>query len=245
MQSGAITSSIDVAQLALYAFWVFFAGLILYLRGEDRREGYPLLTEPDGRPQGVLFGSIPDRKTFILPDGSTRTAPHAEHEPTPSLSPTGNPMIDAIGPASSALREDIPDRMYGSHEAKIAPMRLATDFSVEPGDPDPRGMSVIGADGHVGGIVSDVWVDRADSLIRYLEVDVGEGRRTVLFPMTLARFNPRRRQVIVGSVLAGQFATAPVTQNPDQVTLREEDRISAYFASGYLYAEPKRQESIL
>ena len=28
MQTGAITSYIDVAQLALYAFWIFFAGLI-------------------------------------------------------------------------------------------------------------------------------------------------------------------------------------------------------------------------
>jgi photosynthetic reaction center H subunit len=33
--------------------------------------------------------------------------------------------------------------------------------------------------------------------------------------------------------------------NPDQVTLREEDRIAAYFAGGNLYAEPKRVEPLL
>ena len=42
METGAITSYIDVAQVALYAFWAFFALLILYLRREDKREGYPL-----------------------------------------------------------------------------------------------------------------------------------------------------------------------------------------------------------
>lgn len=37
-----ITEYIDVAQLLLYAFWIFFAGLVFYLRREDKREGYPL-----------------------------------------------------------------------------------------------------------------------------------------------------------------------------------------------------------
>jgi photosynthetic reaction center H subunit len=37
-----ITESIDVAQVVLYVFWVFFFSLIFWLRREDRREGYPL-----------------------------------------------------------------------------------------------------------------------------------------------------------------------------------------------------------
>ena len=37
-----ITQYIDVAQLVLYAFWIFFFGLIYWLRREDKREGYPL-----------------------------------------------------------------------------------------------------------------------------------------------------------------------------------------------------------
>ncbi len=48
MPSGAITSYIDVAQLVLYAFWIFFAGLIIYLRREDKREGYPLESDRTG-----------------------------------------------------------------------------------------------------------------------------------------------------------------------------------------------------
>ncbi|MFZ9390155.1 MAG: photosynthetic reaction center subunit H, partial [Polynucleobacter sp.] len=39
MGTGAITQYVDVAQLALYAFWVFFAILIYYLTIESKREG--------------------------------------------------------------------------------------------------------------------------------------------------------------------------------------------------------------
>ena len=35
MPKGAITQYIDVAQVVLYVFWVFFFGLIFYLRRED------------------------------------------------------------------------------------------------------------------------------------------------------------------------------------------------------------------
>ena len=52
MPTGAITGYIDVAQLVLYVFWVFFAGLIFYLRREDRREGYPLDLRPLSRVDG-------------------------------------------------------------------------------------------------------------------------------------------------------------------------------------------------
>jgi photosynthetic reaction center H subunit len=43
LATGAITAQyIDVAQLVLYCFWIFFAGLIYYLHRENKREGYPL-----------------------------------------------------------------------------------------------------------------------------------------------------------------------------------------------------------
>ena len=45
MPRGEITAYLDVAQVVLYAFWIFFAGLVFYLRREDRREGYPLEAE--------------------------------------------------------------------------------------------------------------------------------------------------------------------------------------------------------
>jgi photosynthetic reaction center H subunit len=53
---------IDGAQAALYAFWLFFFGLIIYIRKEDKREGYPLES-----PQGPRNGwPVPaDPKTYI------------------------------------------------------------------------------------------------------------------------------------------------------------------------------------
>ena len=39
MGIGAFTRYIDVPQVILYVFWIFFAGLIYYLRREDKREG--------------------------------------------------------------------------------------------------------------------------------------------------------------------------------------------------------------
>ena len=56
MPCGAITGYIDVAQLVLYAFWIFFAGLIFYLRREDKREGYPLESDRAG---GVVVQGFP------------------------------------------------------------------------------------------------------------------------------------------------------------------------------------------
>jgi len=51
----------DGAQIALYAFWLFFAGLVIYLRREDKREGYPL-DSPQGPREG--FPSVPEQKVF-------------------------------------------------------------------------------------------------------------------------------------------------------------------------------------
>lgn len=53
---------IDGAQIALYAFWLFFAGLVIFLRREDKREGYPL-ESPDGPREG--WPSVPEKKTYI------------------------------------------------------------------------------------------------------------------------------------------------------------------------------------
>ncbi len=79
MQPGAITNYIDVAQLALYGFWLFFAGLVYYLHRENKREGYPLVSS-DGKGtmiEGFPF-PIPKPKTFIMPDGSRIMAPRGE-----------------------------------------------------------------------------------------------------------------------------------------------------------------------
>ena len=126
-------------------------------------------------------------------------------------------------------------------------MRVATGFSVEPRDPDPRGMEVIGADGLPAGTVRELWVDRSEPQLRYLEVEVSgpDGPRRVLLPMTLSRIKAWRRVVRVSSILASEFALVPGTRDPDQVTQLEEDRICAYYGGGHLFATPERREALL
>ncbi len=257
MNHGSITGYIDVAQIALYAFWVFFACLIYYLRREDKREGYPLESDRSGQIRVQGWPSIPKPKTFLLRDGTIRVAPRApspraEIRATPGawpgspLEPTGNPMLDGVGPAAYTDRDDVPDLTVDGR-AKIVPLRVATDFHIESRDPDPRGMQVIGADRAIGGIVRDVWVDRSEALIRYLEVEVAAatGSRRVLLPINFTRIGGRRGQVKVKAILGRQFAEVPGIQKPDQVTRREEDRITAYYAGGTLYATPARMEPLL
>ncbi len=254
MQTGAITGYIDVAQIALYVFWLFFAGLIFYLRKEDKREGYPLVTEKPGQYlQG--FPVMPAPKTFLLPQGGAVTAPRVDQQepscdaspiakwPGAPMEPIGNAMLSGAGPAASALRADKPDLMVETSENRLAPLRVATDHFLDEESPDPRGNEVVGADGAVGGIVSDLWIDRAETTIRYLEVTLAVGQ-SILVPMPLAKVDATGR-VSVKSVLSSQFVDAPTLANPDQVTLREEDRIQAYFASGHLYALPSRAEPLL
>ena len=83
MHRGAITDYIDVAQVVLYVFWIFFAGLIVYLRREDKREGYPLESDRSGRVTVQGFPRIPAPKSFVLADGMTVFAPRVERDTRP------------------------------------------------------------------------------------------------------------------------------------------------------------------
>ncbi len=270
MPSGFITSYINVAQVALYAFWIFFAVLVFYLRREDKREGYPLESDRSARSSRVKvvgWPLPPEPKTFLLRDnqGSVQlpkpppppspiegTAPKAAWPGAP-LVPTGDPMRDGVGPASYSPRQDVPDLAI-SGKPKIVPMRVATDFSVEPTDPDPRGMSVVAADGETAGTVVELWVDRAEPRILYYEValdlatddDSDEATRSnVLLPYGFARVDFGKKRINVSSIMSHQFAYVPRTKSDEQVTRLEEDRICAYYASGHLYAHPSRQKPLI
>ena len=248
----------DVAQVTLYVFWIFFGCLIYYLRREDKREGYPLDSTALGG--GVVHGfpRMPDPKTYLLRDGHTATLPNHKNDrrdvaaapiakwPGAPLEPTGNPMLDGVGPGSWADREDVPELNIDNVPC-IVPLRLAEGTWLEPRDPDPRGMKVIGADNEIGGVVTDVWVDRAEALIRYIEVEVtaATGVKRVLLPMPFALVNHKRGRVTVNAILGSQFADVPVTKSLDQVTKLEEDRIVGYYGGGTLYATPSRQEPML
>lgn len=255
---GEIMGMIDVAQVAIYLFWIFFVWLILYLRREDRREGYPLYQEPENRQRGDDWYFIPPPKTFLLANGETVQSPRKENdndrahkmkkvEPWPGapFEPVGDPMLAAVGPGSYAERKNVPEMSI--HGAPIiAPMRSAGAAFFIPGeDPDPRGMTVVGADGVAAGTVKDVWIDRQEVVIRYLEVALNGIARTVLLPMTFSTVNGRRRRIEVDAILGGQFAGVPPLANPEQITKLEEDKVCAYYGAGTLYATRDRSEALL
>ena len=108
---------------------------------------------------------------------------------------------------------------------------------------DLRSLPVIAADGKLAGTVSDIWVDRAEHVVRYLEVNAGLGIGALLVPLTLAKVG--KSQIKVKAILAAQFTDAPRIKGPDSVTLLEEDKICAYFAGGHLYATAGRTEAQL
>ncbi len=254
--TGGIIGHIDVAEVTLYLFWLFFAILILHLRREDRREGYPLIREPYDTPENPGYLTMPLPKTFRLYHGGTVVAPRdewdsrplkavpAENQPGAPFIPTGNPLLDAIGPGAYAERSNTPD-LTAHGLPKIVPLRVANDFKIASSDTDPRGFAVIGADGVFAGMIRDVWVDRSEQLIRFYEVEVeGSGAR-VLLPYGFAKVDDDKQAIKVESLFGGQFASVPQLANPDQITLLEEEKVTAFYGAGILYADPERQEPYL
>jgi photosynthetic reaction center H subunit len=80
METGSITQYVDVAQLVLYLFWVFFFALVAYLTIEGKREGFPLessdLRGGKGR-QEIGLLPIPSPKVFRTKFMGDFTAPHS------------------------------------------------------------------------------------------------------------------------------------------------------------------------
>jgi photosynthetic reaction center H subunit len=161
------------------------------------------------------------------------------------LEPIGNPLSAGIGPGAWANRADKPDLTVRG-APRIVPMRVATDFHVAEEDPDPRGLDVRGMDGLVGGRVVDLWVDRSEPCLRYVEMEVtGGGRRLIPVPflrvprpegfLPFMSKSPSASHVQIDVLKAGDFAGIPQTRSADLVTLLEEDKISAYFGAGSMY----------
>lgn len=258
MQTGAITSYIDVAQLTLYAFWIFFAGLVYYLHRENKREGYPLVDEKTGVAKVEGWPGVPKPKGFIMYDGSVIPAPRNERIdpvngtliagfPGAAIHPNGDPLLSEMGPGAYANRADVPDHCFDDHGPKIIPLRALPDFFLASEDPDVVGMTVHGLDGVQAGTVVDAWVDRSEVVVRYLEIEldaaVGQGR--VLIPMNFLTLKKKLRQVRTNTILGRQFATVPRTRNPETITMLEEEKVMAYYGGGLLYATPERAEPVL
>lgn len=61
---------IDFATIMIYLFWFFFFGLIVYIRREDKREGYPLVS---------------DRRSVMVQGWPATPAPREERARHPAL----------------------------------------------------------------------------------------------------------------------------------------------------------------
>jgi|EP01012_Entosiphon_sulcatum_P061015 photosynthetic reaction center H subunit len=163
--------------------------------------------------------------------------------------PTGNPMLDGVGPAAyNEDRRDEPDLTFHG-AAKIIPMRLDPSYSVAKGDPDPRGLPVVAADKEVAGTVVDIWVNRSEPQVSYYEVQLAGSDARRLLPVGFVQW-PNfglwgNDKLLVKSITAAQFRDVPATKRDDQITLLEEDKIGAYYCGGHLYAFPERGQPII
>lgn len=256
MDDVKIVGTLDLTSLVFLTFVLFFIGLIVYLQRESRREGYPLEDEATGRvdtPGGVFYQGAP--KTFKMPFGRPAvTVPNGQRDaldkpwkrtfasPGAPYYPTGNPLVDGIGPAAWADRAKHTD-LDGEGRDRIVPIGMAEHIQVHRRDTDPRGLRVIAADGVEVGTVTDLWIDRAEHVIRYLQIDTGT--RTVLAPMGMSKIQGSKGRVVIDAINAADYANAPVPAVPGKITLYEEERIVAYFGGGYLYANAARQEPLI
>lgn len=253
METGAITQYFDVAQIVLYMFWAFFAGLIFYLVREGHREGYPMDSGRENGPK--IEGFIaPEPKAYKTQHGQAHLSPDAARldgvytgQPAHGwngapLEPIGDPLLAGVGPGAWAMRADIPD-MDLHDQPKIVPLRIATDHSVAKRDIDPRGLPVWGADQVQAGTVCDLWVDRMEMVFRYAEVQLTGSDKHVLLPMTFARI--KKDGAHVNAILGHQFVNVPQTKSGVQITLLEEEKITAYYGAGTLYATTDRQEPLI
>jgi photosynthetic reaction center H subunit len=252
---GTIVGSIDLAQVVLYVFWIFLAGLLIYLRQEDKREGYPLESDRGGRIAVRGWPAPPRPKRFKLssgqiiykPDGKADTryvnAEPIARWPGAPLDPNGDPLLAAVGPGSFAERADRPE-LTAEGQPSIVPMRLEPSASIPEMDADPRGMTIMAGDNKPAGVVKDLWIDRGEPQIRYFEVQLESGK-TVLVPKVFSKIDGFRKVVEVDALFAGQFDHAPTPRSPDSITKLEEDKITAFFGAGLLYAHPRRTGDIL
>ena len=255
--TGTFFGNFDLASLSIWLFWIFFAGLIFYIQRENMREGYPLENDDGTEAPNQGPFPVPSDKTFKLPHGrgevtvpsgqAPERADIAMRQTSPvngfPLEPTGDPMLDGVGPASWAPRRDAPE-LDGHGHPKIIPMSTKESFSVASGR-DPRGLPVMSGDGEVVGKVVDMWIDEPEQLVRYLEFTLdpkwGTGNRLV--PLTLARIGSNK--VTVRSIFGKHFGTVPQHASATQVTVLEEDKICGYYGGGTLYADKSRQESLI
>ena len=85
-------------------------------------------------------------------------------------------------------------------------------------------------------------MDRSEPQIRYREMELAGGGGNVLLPMGFCKL--KTRGIYVKALYPNQFADVPRPKAKDQITLLEEDKIVGYFAGGYRFADPDRNEPL-
>lgn len=250
---GAFTHQIDAVEIIVIAFFVYFAGLIYYLRREDKREGYPLDDHAPRRGPVEGFPAMPPPKRFVLLDEETTYMPH--HPPTTPLNaeplgrfpgaplvPVGNPMLAEVGPGAYPLRKNKPMKVMG--EPQLQALAAIPDWQIAAGDPDPRGMRVFDARRESVGTVQELWVDRGAKILRYLELELDEpagAQSRVLLPIYYADIQAKRRKIRVRTLLKREFVDIPRPARSTEITAREEDQVNAYYAGSLLFGGARRR----
>lgn len=266
MNAAYIVGTFDVAELAFLLFFGFFIALVIYLNRESRREGFPLEDEVTGSLQS-LKTLDDDKKSFQLPHGRGTYVPEdvpRDDVNVPAVQsfrstgapwvPTGDAMADGMGPAAWANRAKYPDLTFDGRP-RILPIADSHELIIAPNDPQLIGWPVVAANKEPVGTVTDIWVDQAEHIIRYLEVETTTGKK-VLAPMMVAVVHgeslldallpiiqDKPKFVEIDAITAAQFETAPALETPGIITRYEEDRVQAYFGGGYMYATPERAEA--
>ena len=249
---GSFTQHIDLPQVLLVAFGLFFAALVVYLQGESKREGYPLEEAiPTVRHRIVGYPDMPPKKTYKLLDGEVSVLPQ-EYErrdlsasvrsraPGMPIYPVGDPLLAGIGPGSYTLRRDEPWTMHDG-TLQLEPLREATDYTCVDPDLDPRGMVVFGSDFKRAGVVFDLWIDKESKILRYIEISLEGAAERRLVPIFYAVISGRAKEIRVTCLKADQLAKAPILRDPDSITAREEDRVNGFFAGGHMYSRPFKE----
>jgi len=93
-------------------------------------------------------------------------------------------------------------------EHLIVPLSELDDFKIKSGDPDPRGWEVIAADGRRVGTVRELLADREALRVRYLEVELSSGRRTLL-PIGTAQLDDETDRVLFHELTPEQLEQLP------------------------------------
>ena len=246
----------DGAMVCVVLFVLFFVVLVLYLRIQDKREGYPAIgVDDDGNLQPERnWLPMPWKKRFrrphdrppvetpkrgpLRPEPETHSARAVGGKP---IVPARDGLIEGLGPAAWQEREALP-RPGADGKPKLVRLSEHPDYFVAPGDPDPRGWAVLGTDGERAGTIVDLWFDRTEFNLRYFEVELEPGgrtgeRRAFTLPLFFTDLNRRKEVVRVPHFSAARLADAPARGEPDKITRLDEDRVNAFFAGGPFYGE--------